>query len=192
MGEIFNRSRESIGDGLRLLVPGFFLLILLNKEYLTVVDRLADGTEPLWLWTLLFAWGAGLLVFTFHRCGVHFLVEALITRFGVTALGEIRQEAPELSLAAAMGRLLLWRTDVKVVQSQLAEQVRRTWSCTHLLWMVGEVLFVVSTLRYLGFGRSAGDLAALASGLLIMGIGFVRSWHLLGAEAEIWRNHRHE
>ncbi len=188
MGDVFTRSRESIGDALRLLVPGLLLLVLLNKEYLTVVDRLADGTEPLWLWTLLFAWGAGLIIATLHRCAVEFLVEAIVTRFGVTALGEIRQEAPDLSSAAAMGRLMLWRTDVKVVQSSLADQLRRTWSYTHLLWMVGEVLFVVFSIRYLGFDRSMEALVAVVSGLLIIGLAFVRSWHLFGAEAEIWRS----
>ncbi len=147
MDDVLIRFKESIADVLRLLVPGLFLLVLLSREYLTVVDPLSDGTEPLWLWIFVFAWVAALhdrypppLLRALSHSGHHHALRGDRARRDPPGSAQVELRGGH---GAAPALAYRGQSGAKPTGGAAPTLVG------HLLWMVGKVLFVVSTIRYL-------------------------------------------
>ena len=182
-GKFLERFQEIIGEAVRQIAPGLLLLVLLMLNEDDVVGALFRKADHMWAWTLVLAWVAGVVVYTIHRYVIHFFVECVLTWLGVTPIAKIRKASTGMSFAQAKGQFWEWRFGQDFVDKQLSKQLFNTWAFNHLLWIIGELVLVVSVKSL----KMPFSLSPRWAGGTLMLIGFIQSWHLFRVETEIWR-----
>ena len=186
MEEFLKRLANIISEAVRFLFPGFILVVLLRLSGYLIWDLFPPKVEQLWAWTAGFALVAGVGIYTLHRDVVHQAVEAVLTLAGLTPMGAIRAGLglPNWRISVPFGHFVLWRYGSDFVERPTSNYLRNRWAFNHFLWMIGELLLVVTIVR---FNRMPLNYCFITVGVILLLFGFFQSWTLFGGEAEIWR-----